>query len=311
MVITLTGSNSFGLRSELGRLIKDFVAEYGDMALERLDGGEAEFDRLRESLQSLPFLASKKLVVLYNPSAQKQFIDQAAELLTKLPETTDVILVEPKLDKRSSYFKFLKYKTDFREHLELDGPALSKWLVQKAAQDGGSLKSPDAQYLIDRVGPNQQLLSHELDKLLSFDPDISRKNIESLVDLMPQSTIFQLLDAALNGRQKLAQQLYEEQRAQKVEPYAIMAMLIWQLHVLAVIKTARQRSDQEIASEAKLNPFVVRKSRAIANKLSLTELKTLIAELAELDIRLKSESIDPDEALKNLLLKLSATGLSE
>lgn len=304
MVTILTGNNSFGLQSDLKRLIAEFVREHGDMGLEKLDGEEVEYDRIRESLQSLPFLASKKLVVLHSPSAQKQFIEQAENLLTELPETTDVILIEPKLDKRSSYYKFLKSNTDFREYVELDEQALSTWLVQKAKNEGGSLKSADAQYLIDRTGTNQQLLSKELEKLLSFSPDVSRESINSLVEPMPQSTVFQLLDAALNNRPKLAQQLYEEQRAQKVEPFAITAMLVWQLHVLAIIKTAGKRSDAEIASEAKLNPYVVRKSRSIANKLSLADLKVLIADLADLDTRLKSQNIDADEALKNFLLKI-------
>ena len=40
MVITITGENSFALGHELKRLVSSFVAEHGDMALERLDGEE-------------------------------------------------------------------------------------------------------------------------------------------------------------------------------------------------------------------------------------------------------------------------------
>jgi DNA polymerase III delta subunit len=64
MVITLTGENWFGLATALKKLVADFVAEHGDMALEQLDGETADVDRIREALQSAPFLASKKLVVL-------------------------------------------------------------------------------------------------------------------------------------------------------------------------------------------------------------------------------------------------------
>ncbi len=60
MLITLTGNNGFLLKAELNRLVKSFLAEHGEMALERIDGEEAEYDRIRESLESLPFLASKK-----------------------------------------------------------------------------------------------------------------------------------------------------------------------------------------------------------------------------------------------------------
>src|SRR3954468_14390041 len=100
MITTLTGSNHFLLKAELDRLVSEFVAEHSDMGLERLDGEEAEYDRMREAIESLPFLASKKLIVLHRASANKQFVEQAEQLLTNLSESTDVILIEPKLDKR-------------------------------------------------------------------------------------------------------------------------------------------------------------------------------------------------------------------
>ncbi|MBI1857466.1 DNA polymerase III subunit delta [Candidatus Saccharibacteria bacterium] len=305
MIITLTGSNSFMLHQRLQKIIDVFVVEHTDMGLEKFDGGEAEFDKIRESLQSLPFLASKKLIVLRTPSILKQFIEQAEILLAELPETTDVILVEPKLDKRSSYYKFLSKHSEFHEFGNLDEQNLSTWLVQMARNNGNNLRFADARYLVERLGTNQQLLAGELDKLSNFNSDITKENIDLLVEPTPQSTIFQLLEAALNGRTKMALKLYDEQRIQKTEPFAIIAMLAWQLHVVAIIKTAGARSDADIASEAKLSPFVVRKSRLIADRLSFMEVKLLLDELLRLDERLKTENIDADEALKNFLLKTS------
>src|SRR5579884_1576411 len=125
MAVTLTGPNQFALRLALEQLTADFVKEHGDIAVERLRGDELSFERLQESLQSSPFLASKKLVVLHEPSLNKQFMEQAERLLSQAPETTEIILVEPKLDKRSSYYKVLLKVTDFRNLDELDESQLS------------------------------------------------------------------------------------------------------------------------------------------------------------------------------------------
>ena len=46
------------------------------MGLQRIDGEEVEYDAIREALESLPFLASKKLVVLRAPSANKEFVEK-------------------------------------------------------------------------------------------------------------------------------------------------------------------------------------------------------------------------------------------
>ena len=304
MVITLTGPNSFMLQQELRRTVDGFIREHGNMGLERLDGEEAEYDRIREALESLPFLAAKKLVVIRSGSANKQFAEQAERLLEGLPETTDVLLVEPKLDKRGGYYKLLKKKTEFREFPDLDGTGLSRWLVKEAKEKGGEISSADAHVLIGRVGANQQLLAGELEKLILYRPKITKESIELMTEQTPQSTTFDLLDAALGGRTEQAIKLYEEQRRQKVEPVQIIALLAWQLHVLAVIKAAGSRDAQSIAAEAKLNPYVVRKSMALAKKLSMNDMKHLIKATRKVDVRSKTESIDTDEAMLHLLMQM-------
>lgn len=305
MIVTLAGPNGFGLSGELRRLVDTFVGEHGGLALERLDGQETDFARMREALTALPFLSARKMVVLRAPGTNKQFTEKFEQLHSEIPEITDVILVEPKLDKRLAYYKFLKKHTDFRDFAESDQNGLARWLADTAKERGGSLSPADARYLVERVGANQQLLANELEKLLLYDPDISRQTIDVLTDETPQSTIFQLLEAAFAGNRRQAMKLYSEQRALKVEPPQIVAMLAWQLHVLAIIKTAGGRSADQIAQEAKINPFVIRKSQGITRNLSLAELKTLISDLLAIDVATKRSSIDPDEALQHYLLTLA------
>lgn len=286
-------------------MVKDFVAEHTDFGLQRLDGEESEYDQIREALESLPFLASKKLVVLRTPGANKEFTEKCEQLLSNVSDSTDVIIHEPKLDKRSSYYKYLKKSTEYNEFGEPDEQTLIKWLTEQARTANGSINSTDARYLIDRMGLNQQLLSNELAKLLTYNPKVTRETIDLLTEPTPQSTVFQLLDAAFAGNSKKALGIYQEQRAAKAEPIAIIGMLAWQLHILAIVVTAGQRSDNEIAQEAKINPYVLRKSRQIAKDLSLPKIKLLINQLLDLDIKLKTTATDPDDALQDYLLNIS------
>ena len=306
MIQTLTGANTFLLKRELDVAVAAFVMAHGDLALERIDGQEAELAKIQEAITSLPFLSNKKMVVLRAPSANKAFTEKVAQLLGDVPETTDVIIVEPKVDKRSSYYKYLKSKTTFQEFNDLDQYALASWLVATANGLGGTINSKDANYLVERVGANQQTLGNELEKLLLYAPTITRQTIDSLTEAAPQSTIFQLLEAVFAGNLHRAFELYSEQRALKVEPAQIIAMIAWQLHVLVIIKTAGQRSADEIAREAKISPYVIRKSQEIARRLTLVKLKALISDLLIIDTRMKREALDADEALQHYLLKLSA-----
>lgn len=305
MITTLTGSNSYLLAQQQASRLADFVAAHGDMAVERLDGAETSVERVSEALHSLPFLSDRKLVVLRSPSANKQFLEQFPELFAAVSDTTEVLIVEPKLDKRSSYYKFLKKSTDFQECTPLDAGGLARWLSQTAAASGGTLSSADAHYLVSRLGLNQQTLAAELDKLLLYAPQVSRQAINAMTEATPQSTIFELLDAAFSGNAARTAALYAEQRALKVEPQQIVAMIAWQLHILALITVAAGRAPDAIAAQAKVSPYVVKKSLSIARRLTKSQLTKLLGDLMQLDARAKRQAYNLDEALQTYLLGIA------
>jgi DNA polymerase-3 subunit delta len=303
MVITLTGDNSFALKGELRGLIANFKKSHGELSVEQLDAEEASAGTLKEAFTSLSLFSDDTLTIIRSPSKNKEFVEACAELI----ESTDseVILVESKFDKRSSLFKTLKQKTDFREFRQLDGPSLSKWLVDQAKKDDGNLSLDNAKYLVERAGADQMLLSQELEKLLIYDNSISRQSIDLLTEETPQSSIFQLLEVAFRSNIAYTLELYKEQLEMKVEPQQIIAMLTWQLHVLATLKSAKEANLDNIAREAKMSPFVLRKSQSLASRIPLTRLKELVSDLTKLDFSLKTRSIDPETALQAYLLGIS------
>lgn len=294
----------------LRRLVADFVAAHTDLGLERLDGEEVSYEQMLGSVRSLPFLAARKLIVLRAPGANKDFVEHFEQFPGEVAETNDVVLVEPKLDKRLTYYKQLQKHTEFHDFKLLDGPELVRYLVAHAKEQGGSLTSGDARLLIDRVGTDQLTLLQEIDKLLMYDPHVSRSSIETLTELTPQSNIFELLEAAFAGDGRRALRLYKEQRTLQVESMAILAMLIWQLHVLAIVKTAAGKSAETVAREAKLSPYTVRKTQNLARRISLVQLRKLVSELRTFDVRLKSEALNADEVVQYYLLSLGMAAAS-
>ncbi len=305
MITTLTGENEAARLEALQEAVAGFAAAHGEMAVERLDGEVVSYERMREAVQSLPFLADRKLVVLRTPGANKEFVEFFEAFVASVSETNDVVIVEPKLDKRLSYYKQLKKLSTFTEFTALDANRLVRFVCAYVKKQGGTISSGDARFLVERVGMNQSALQNELDKLMLYRAHISRESIEQLTEKTPQSSIFDLLEATFRGDQQRSMALYDEQRALKVEPQQIIAMLAWQLHILALVKTARGRSADDIAREAKLSPFVVRKSQNLAQNITLARLKTLVTHLREFDIRTKTEGIIPDEAVRLYLLQLA------
>ena len=307
MIRVLTGSNESRIKQELRAAKAQFVTEYGDFGCEDFTAPEASYDKLLESVQAMPFLADKRQVVITGVAGNKELIANMSEFLKQINEQTDVILVEPKFDKRSSAYKTLKKLSGFNEYSELDEQGLVRWLGEEVKEQDGSITSSDARYLVGRVGADQLKLSNELAKLLAYAPHITKESIDLLTVPAPHSTVFELLDAAFSGQTRKVLTLYEEQRRQKVEPQEILGLLVWQLHVLAVVKAAGTAMDSDIASRAKINPYVVRKTRGLVRGISPGSIRQLTRQVLELDVRLKSESIDADAAMQNLLIGISNT----
>lgn len=304
MIRVLTGANDFVRKREIDDIVSTFVAKYGDITLERIDAADIEFGRLLESVSAQPFLAERRMVILRQVGANKDLAAGIEQFLDSVSDSTDVLIDEQKFDKRLSLFKTLKKRTEFLEYKELDEHELISWLVQEVTHRGGKLNKNDAHYLVQRAGANQMALSHEVDKLLSYDLHIQRSTIDELVEPLPAGTTFQLLDAAFAGNRKAALGLYRMQRLQQVEPQAIMGLITWQVHILAITKAHDKLSADEIAKRARLSPFVVRKAQELVRHKSQIEIRDLVARTLALDARLKSVSIDADDAVQHFLISI-------
>ena len=304
MVTVLTGNNEFMLKSELNKLTADFMAEHGDLAVERLDGEEVEVDAVVDAVQSLPFLTSKKLVVLKSAGSNKPLTESVGKIIDATADSTELIIYEPSPDKRTQYYKALKKEKAFKEFGELDARNLTNWLIGFAKESGGTISYANSIYLVERAGADQLKLSNEVQKLIAYNPNITKENIELLTEQTLNSKIFDLIDSAFSGRAEKAIQIYDEQRILKVEPQQIIGMLTWQLTAIAQVKYGTDKPNQQIAKDSGLNPFVVQKSRALSDKINVTKLKKLISDLLKIDIESKTTPLDVDDALKHYILTM-------
>jgi DNA polymerase III delta subunit len=294
MIVTLTGNNFYLLKRRLDELVSGFVKEHGELALQRIDAQEAEPEAILEAVQSLPFLAARKLVVLRALGSNKTASGQIEQIISSAGDSTDIIFYEPSVDKRTVYFKVLKSQTQLEEYNDLDTHSLAKWLTEEAKAQGGE----------ERAGTNQEQLANELAKLATYDPKITRANIDFLTQKTPQSKVFDLLDAVFSGNKAKALELYGEQRAQKVEPQAIMAMIAWQLDLIALAMYGKSRDANQIAKDSGLSPYPVTKAQRLAGKMDETKLKDMVNQALKLDELSKTTPLDLDEALKTYIVTL-------
>lgn len=308
MIYTITGKNDFLRTQKLHAYVTTYKSEYGTHELEYIMAAEADLSVIVQKLQSLPFLSPKKCIVVHDLSSHHSQLDAIQSAFEQIPESTDLFLYEPHLDKRTRYASFIKKQTTYHELQELDEPALIRWLVDTASHQGGSLSSGDAKALFSRVGPNQYQLYNELQKLLTYSTSITKDSIEALVDVTPQSTSFALLDAAFDGHTSRALHILDEQRTQKIEPQMILGLIIGHVSTLALLHEAPKSARPEtIATDAGLHPYVVRKSIHPARRLSRQQIQSMLDTLRFIDKSYKHSSIDIYQALQFFIVSIGVS----
>jgi DNA polymerase-3 subunit delta len=304
MVITITGDNRHRARAEVTSVIEAFVAQHGSLAVERFEAAEAEVEQILSAVSSVSLLSPQKLIFIQDFETSKSLTERVEDLVEQTPADATLLIEIGKLDKRLAYGKFLKKNSDYREFGALSPQEVVGWVVESAKEKGGQIDRGAAQYLVDFIGVDQHRLSNELDKLTLFDPQITRATVDQLSERQPSSTVFELLDAGFNGQQKRALNLYDEQRRQQVEPLAMIGMIGWQLHVLALVKTGKDKSAADIAKDAGVHPFVVQKSMGLARNMALSKLRQLVHHAVVLEEQMKSRTMNADDAVKHFLLSL-------
>jgi len=303
MVIVLSGKNSYGLKSELDGIVAKARKTLGDLGIEKIDASERSVDDVLQAVQSLPFLAPSKLVVVANAQANLELMARIEEVIGRVPDEITVVLIGPAFDKRKSSYKILKKHAEVQEFNEMRPFELPTWAVAEARKHTVKISPQNAKYLVDRIGVDQMTISSELKKMSLAVDEITKDIIDVHTEATVQSSVFDMLDAAFSGNSKRAIKLYRDQRKKRIEPQYVIAMLNWQLNNLSLAVFAEPATEQTLVG-AGSSPFTARKSLSLASKIDRWSLKNMVNNLVELDVQTKTTA-EPDSAVELYLLELA------
>lgn len=302
MIHFFAGDNQYLIKQQISELITPIKNKYGDIAIESLDAEEIESTVVLDSINSSSFLIPQKCVIINNTN-NKELIIRLVE--SKPIDSNIVIVVISKLDKRASYYKLLQKNKNFKLFEQSRVVSLPSWVMKYAKDLGGSISYSTANYLLERVGSNQLKLTKEIEKLILYSNNITNDTINLLTTQKLQATTFQLLEVSFDGQLKNAQNLYRDLKLQKIEPQLIVGAIAWQLHLLVLVKLAGRRSSDEIAQDAKISSYSVKKTKDLANRITMAKLKELVYGASQLDLTIKTKFVEPDQAILLYLAKLA------
>jgi DNA polymerase III delta subunit len=300
MITLLTGDNSYELREALQAIVADF-----DGQPERIDGPTLELRQLPDLLMGGTLFADKRLVIISDMSANSSLWQKLPSWLPRLSDDVHLVLVEEKLDKRTTAYKSLKETAQFHEFpawTDRDQSKAQQWLQKRAATQGVSLDRSIIQHVVSRVGTDQWLLASAFDTVALLDT-ITPETINNTVLANETENIFEVFDTALAGNRAVLQDILRTLEMQE-DPYATFALLSSQAFSLAAVTYAD--STQNPSKDFAIHPFVASKLERHANRLGKKGVDHLLKQFAQTDADMKLSKAEPWILIERLLFDLGS-----
>lgn len=186
---------------------------------ERMDGGRIDFDRLYDSVLTLPMLSERRCVVLDDPDIDKLSSGDFEKLKTVLGEVDEstVLIIAVKqnefLPKKSQKCKkLLELAGKLGTAVELGERStgdLVKTVMKQCADRGCSISRENAELLVQRTTGELLAVQNETDKLIAFtgSGEVSRESVLRLVSATVEAEVFSLSKSILSRDYARAMQI--------------------------------------------------------------------------------------------------------
>jgi len=332
LLYILTGQDDFSLTQSLEEIKRD-IGDEATLAVNTatLDGQQLTMDQLRTVCETVPFLTGKRLVIVrgllerFEPpsrsrrqkkSNQTDRQDEQKSLsdyIGKIPDSTVLVLIEGRIADGNPLFRELAKKATVKTFPLLRDAKLREWVQRRVVEEGGSISSRAANLLTRLVGSNLWIMTSEIGKLVLFAPDrlIEEEDVKAVVGYTQQATVFTMIDAILEFKAGLAEQLLQQLLQRGAAPAYLLTMLSRQVQMIVRARELRNQRKSKIEIQNKLgltSDFALGKTLEQAGRYSLPRLKKVYNHLLETDLSIKTGKYNAELALTILIAELCQQG---
>lgn len=333
-VYLLYGEEDFLIRTYSDRLSRLAVPEEEqEMNLRRylLSGTKEDpppkIDELSDFVESMPFFAERKCVVLKNfdPDVlEKEEFEDYLALIKDVPETGVVIFTRENTDADAKKFKEKLGKAKMKKLIEavdangivcelnmFPPEKLMGMAMAKCRRAGCELSDENAYFLAQRVGGSLSALQTEVEKLCAYrqSGEIAREDIEALVPKLIENKMYELAKELFAGRIGSALEILDALFIQRVDPITIMVALSGHFKDLYFAKLGKLARKSYSSAAAELNyggrAFVMRNAYGIAGSVSEERLADCIAMLYNTNKQLNSSGANKRQILEKAIVQLA------
>ena len=201
----------------------------------------------------------------------------------------------------------------FRHCARVSAPApaeVPEWISARARTAGLSISPGAVDLLADLIGNDLRLLVQELQKLTTYarDRQVKEDDVRALVSGAREASVFNMVDAVVEGRGGLAVRLVQQLQNEGASPTYLLTMITRQYRHLILAKELllARLSVAEIGQRLGISSdFALRKVLEQATRYPLPRLEAAYHFLLEADAAIKRGTYGEELALDILLADLT------
>lgn len=286
------------------------VAQAGGQ-VDQFSGSDCKPEAVATALTSMTLLGGARVIVADGIEQWKAAdVGQVVDALGAMPPDTSAVLITRKAPLAAIKQAVEQAGGEVREFPPAKPAELPGWVAEQATRIGTEIEPNAAQLLLALVGPNQQQLLREIEKLALFADagpiDMAAVRAVACGEATPK--IFDLTDAVLAGDPAAAIRLAEELMAGGERPGGIFFALhraLDQSHRAAALIDAGRAGD--LATELRVSPWLAKKLAAQARTVGRHRLERSLVLAAEVDGSIKGASnLDDRTVLTRAVALLAA-----
>lgn len=305
----LYGSENFLKLQQRDRLIKAMLPDGDEINLSRFEGSGIEEREVISIAETLPFFSERRLIVIKDSGWFKKN-SEVSEYLEKCPDTTCFVFIENEVDKRNKLYKYVSANGYATEIKTPDTKNLMTSVSIALKNKGLSITASDCEYFVGRVGSDMSRVQTELDKLTAYcygKSSVSREDIESICSEIPESKVFQMIDAMMIGKTDVALQFYYQLLAAHEKPMSVLFLLIRNYDQFYKVLTLNKKgvSKQRIGSITGARDFVIDKYIRLGRSYDTKKLKAVVDFGIDLEEKIKQGNMDERMAVEIFIVKFS------
>ena len=304
----------YGSEEYLKKLYRDklkaaIIKDGNDINYSYFEGKDVEADKLASAVQTLPFFADYRLIVVEKSGFFKSQ-NNLADLLANTPDTTVVVFIEDEVDKRNKLYKFVKDKGYVSEMNGLDDKNLKLFVASLFNQHNQKITEADISYLLDKIGSDMNNIVNEVEKISSYCAEsqvISREDIDAVITVQISGKIFQMVDAIGSKQTQKALELYYDLVAVREKPLTILFLIIRHFNILLQVKDLQSRAlnNSSISEMVGVPPFAVSKYVSQARNFSNKSLIDALEFGTDIEQQIKTGAIDERVGVELFIVSFS------